>query len=80
MQKYGHPLHCVETFVETGRFKGTCYKAANWVKVGTTTGRGRDGGHHNAVVPLKDIYLYPLTTKFKEALRAPEKWSDDKWA
>jgi len=67
-QKYGHPVYCLETFVETGRFKGTCYKAANWIKVGATTGRGRNGGHHNAVLPVKDIYIYPLTTKFREAI------------
>jgi hypothetical protein len=67
-QKYGHPVYCIETFVETGRFKGTCYKAANWVKVGVTTGRGRDGGHHMAILPVKDIYVYPLTAKFREAL------------
>jgi hypothetical protein len=67
-QKYGHPIYCLETFVETGRFKGTCYKAANWIKVGATTGRGRDGGHNNAILPVKDVYVYPLTRDFKEAL------------
>jgi hypothetical protein len=67
-QKYGHPVYCVETYVETGRFKGTCYKAANWIKVGTTTGRGRDGGHHTAILPVKDIYLYPLAANFREML------------
>lgn len=66
--KYGHGIVCVETFVER-RFQGTCYKAANWIYVGGTTGRGRDGGHHNAVLPLKDIYLYPLDRNFKERLR-----------
>ena len=71
-QKYGHPIYCLETYVETRRFKGTCYKAANWVKVGTTTGRGRDGGHHNAILPVKDVYLYPLTTDFKVKLAAQE--------
>jgi len=59
-QKYGHPLYLLETFVETGRFRGTCYRAANWICVGSTTGRGREGGHHNAIVPIKDIFLYPL--------------------
>ena len=79
-QKYGHPVYCIETYVETGRFKGTCYKAANWIKVGTTTGRGRDGGHHDAVLPIKDIYLYPLIANFREILARPEKWGDEKWA
>lgn len=59
-RKYGHPVYLLETFVETGRFKGTCYRAANWLCVGGTTGRGRNGGHHNIIVPIKDIYLYPL--------------------
>jgi hypothetical protein len=72
-QKYGHPVHCLETYVETLRFKGTCYKAANWVKVGTTTGRGRDGGHHEAILPVKDVYLYPLVAGFKEKLAAQER-------
>ena len=67
-QKYGHRLYCLETFVETGRFKGTCYRAANWIKAGTTTGRGRDGGHHNAILPTKDVYVYPLIKNFREEL------------
>jgi hypothetical protein len=70
LQKYGHPVYCIETFVETGRFKGTCYKASNWINVGRTTGRGRDGGHHDAVLPVKDVYLFPLTEGFREALTA----------
>jgi len=72
-QKYGHPIYCLETFVETGRFKGTCYRAANWVKVGTTMGRGRDGGHHNAILPVKDVYIYPLTAGFREKLTMQER-------
>lgn len=67
--KYGHPLYCLETFVEQKKFKGTCYKAANWIHVGNTTGRGRDGGHKHAILPIKDIYLYPLVKKFKFALK-----------
>jgi hypothetical protein len=67
-QKYGHPVYCLETFVETGRFKGTCYRAANWICAGVTTGRGRDGGHHSAILPTKDVYLYPLSADFKKAL------------
>ncbi len=67
-EKYGHPVLLLETFVETERFKGTCYKAANWIQVGQTTGRGRDGGHHQAVLPVKDVYLYSLVKKFKSVL------------
>jgi hypothetical protein len=66
--KYGHPVVLLETFVEVPRFRGTCYKAANWVHVGSTTGRGRDGGHHNAILPIKDIYLYPLAKNFRTLL------------
>jgi hypothetical protein len=68
--KYGHPVYMLETFVENGRFVGTCYKAANWVRVGATTGRGRDGGHKHAIMPTKDIYLMPLTKKWREMLLA----------
>lgn len=67
-QKYGHPVYLLETFVEAGRFRGTCYKAANWIYVGSTTGRGRDGGHHNAILPVKDIYLYPLDAGYRSKL------------
>ncbi|MBS4030530.1 MAG: DUF4338 domain-containing protein [Clostridiales bacterium] len=66
--KYGHPVYCLETFVEAGRFRGISYRAANWIHVGNTTGRGRDGGHKDAILPIKDIYLYPLAKNFKAAL------------
>jgi len=79
-QKYGHPIYCLETFVETGRFKGTCYKAANWINMGATTGRGRNGGHHNAVLPVKDVYLYPLGKDFRETLVQQERQGGSKWA
>jgi len=67
-KKYEHPIHLLETFVEKGRFKGTCYKAANWVRVGETTGRSRNDRYKNICVPIKDIYLYPLCKNFREAL------------
>lgn len=67
-QKYGHPLHLVETFVERDRFRGTCYRAANWKRVGQTTGRSRQDRYSNMIVPVKDIYLYPLTSRFRERL------------
>lgn len=67
--KYGHQICLLETFVEAPtRFRGTCYKAANWLKVGRTTGRGRNGGHHSAIVPEKDIYLYPLSKDWRATL------------
>jgi hypothetical protein len=67
--KYGHPLYALETFVERERFQGTCYKAANWTYVGKTTGRGRDSKSGAAVLPIKDIYVYPLCKKYRELLQ-----------
>jgi len=66
--KYGHPLYMLETFVEKERFKGTCYKAANWIYVGETTGRSRNDRYSNLQVPIKNIYLYPLDKHFREVL------------
>ena len=66
--KYGHPLHLIETFVERDRFRGTCYRAANWKMVGQTTGRSRQDRYATMSVPVKDIYLYPLTPRFREIL------------
>jgi hypothetical protein len=67
--KYGHGLLAIETFVETGRFRGTIYQAAGWLRVGRTAGRGRDGGHHEAILPQKDVYIYPLDRYYAERLR-----------
>jgi hypothetical protein len=58
--KYGQTLDWLETFVERDRFIGTCYRAANWVHVGSTRGRGRQDRKHTASIPQKDIYLYRL--------------------
>ena len=66
--KYAHPIHMVETFVERDLFKGTCYKAANWLCVGQTKGRSRQDRYAKLSVPIKDILLYPLTKNFKQAL------------
>lgn len=66
--KYGHPVHLLETFVEKDRFKGTCYKAANWVYVGETTGRSRNDRYNKLRVPIKDIWLYSLNKHFREVL------------
>lgn len=66
--KYGHPVHLLETFVEKDRFKATCYKAANWIYVGETTGRSRNDRYSKLSVPIKGIYLYPLSKNFREVL------------
>ena len=60
-----------ETLVDQRRFKGTCYKAANWVHVGTTTGRGRmDRENTRHGMAPKEIYMYPLVARFREELLA----------
>lgn len=59
--KYGHGLRWLETFVEREQFRGTCYRAANWQCVGSTTGRSRQDRQKRLRVPVKDIYVYPLS-------------------
>lgn len=66
--KYGHPIHLVETFVEKDRFRGTAYRAANWLRVGETTGRTRQDRDRQIQAPVKDVYLYPLHRKFRDRL------------
>lgn len=68
-EKYHHPVYLAETFVEQGRFKGTCYKAANWVHVGVTKGRGKLDVKNEHLLALKDIWLYPLDVCFREKLQ-----------
>ncbi len=58
----------LETFVEQPRFKGTCYRAANWERVGETTGRGKLDRCHRAALPRKAVYVHPLTSDFRAAL------------
>ena len=68
LEKYGHPIYLLETFVERERFQGICYRAANWTRVGQTKGRSRNDRYATLKVPIKDIYLYPLIKRFREAL------------
>jgi len=67
--KYGHPVVLLETFVERERFRGTVYRAANWRRVGATTGRTRQDRHTRLQVAVKDIYVYPLSRHFREVLQ-----------
>jgi hypothetical protein len=68
---YGHRPLLLETLVDTNRFRGTCYRAANWIYVGQTTGRGRMDREHKADgQAIKDIYLYPLDRNTKQRLCA----------
>ena len=66
--QYGHPVHLLETFVDRERFKGTCYRAANWTCVGQTQGRSRQDRARKLRVPIKDIYIYPLSSRCREQL------------
>jgi hypothetical protein len=68
-KKYGHPVLALETFVERGRFQGTCYKAANWIYVGDTSGLGRDSVTSKPTLPVKAIWLYPLRSNAFAMLR-----------
>ncbi len=68
--RYGYRPVLLETFVERGRFRGTCYKASNWRYVGDTQGRGKLDRRHEAGLPIKQIYVYPLVEDFREALCA----------
>jgi hypothetical protein len=68
--KYGHPVHALETFVDRERFKGTCYRAANWLRVGATRGRTRNDREHRICATVKDVYLYPLVPEFRRELCA----------
>jgi hypothetical protein len=69
-RKYGHPIHLLETFVDTSRFAGTCYRAANWRMVGQTTGRTRQNKTHVPQSAPKAVWLYPLRKDFRALLCA----------
>jgi hypothetical protein len=66
--RYGERPVLLETFVEQPRFRGTCYRAANWRHLGETAGRGKLDRHHRAALPRKAVYVYPLTPNFRAAL------------
>lgn len=66
--RYGYRPVLVETFVEIPRFQGTSYKAANWICVGQTKGRGKCDVHNKAKLPKKSIWLYPLVKNFRRYL------------
>ena len=69
-QRYGFKPVLLETFVQTERHRGTSYKAANWLNVGKTTGRGKKSRVHAQIIPVKDIWLYPLRKNFRSVLCA----------
>ncbi len=67
-QVYQHPVCFLETFVEPQRFRGTCYRAANWIVLGRTTGRGKADQTHRPNRPLKEVLGYPLRRDFRRFL------------
>lgn len=67
---YGHPVYFAETFVDTTRHRGTCYRAANWIFLGRTQGRGKDDLTHRPNRTLKDVLGLPLIGDFRERLLA----------
>jgi hypothetical protein len=69
-QSYSHPIYFVETFIDPARYRGTCYRAANWIVLGRTTGRGHNAPSHRPTQPVKEILGYPLTPRFREWLGA----------
>lgn len=70
---YGHPVYYLETFVDPQRFRGTCYRAANWVVLGRTTGRGNNAPTKEVRVPIKEVLGYPLRKDFRQRLAEVER-------
>ena len=68
---YGHPIHLLETFVDTERFLGACYRAANWICLGRTRGRGTKSLTHRVTCSIKQMWVYPLGRDFRARLSAP---------
>jgi hypothetical protein len=69
--RYGYPPVLLETFVEQNRFLGTCYRAANWIHVGQTQGRGKLDRYNQRLLPVKEIFLFPLHPCFRQTLCTP---------
>lgn len=69
---YGYQPVLLETFVESARFTGASYRAANWLHVGMTKGRGKLDRYNQYALPVKDVYLYPLHRNYRRILASPE--------
>lgn len=68
---YQHPIHLLESFVDTERFRGTCYRAANWTCIGRSVGRGTKSKTGPATTSIKELWVYPLSRNFRQPLLAP---------
>ncbi len=67
---YGHPVYYLETFIDPQRSRGTCYRAANWIVLGLTTGRGKAATSHRPNRSLKQVLAYPLDKRFRRLVTA----------
>jgi Domain of unknown function (DUF4338) len=67
-RRYGHPIYFLETFVDREHFRGTCYLAANWIRLGQTTGRGKDAPTWTPNRSIKEVLGYPLRRDFRQRL------------
>jgi hypothetical protein len=65
---YAHPVYFTETFVDPSRYRGTCYRAANWTYLGLTTGRGKNDQTKKPNRPVKQVFGYPLHRNFRRKL------------
>ena len=66
--RYGHRPVLLETFVQDDLYAGTCYRAANWINVGKTQGRGKLDTRHDKALPIKSVFVYPFVKSFKRVL------------
>jgi hypothetical protein len=69
---YGHPVYFLETFIDPERFRGTCYRAANWIPLGRTAGLGKNSRSKRPNRSMKEVLGYPLTERFRELLSSVE--------
>ena len=75
-EMYGHPIHLLESFVDTERFRGACYRAANWACLGRSQGRGTKAPTREITCAIKELWAYPLSARFRERLLGPVPQAD----